>query len=183
MAKIRQKAEHKKVISLLDEGLPLDVVLIELGILASTIQEWRRDVKNFNEEYLAAIGLSVKQEQFVEQYSKKMLNVAAACSAVGIHRSTYYNWLDTSDIFKQHVSDAVEKLKDDAESILYQKLFVDKEAWAFEKFSKSKMKDRGYADAVVNTNINVDAMSSMSNKTIAEIDDEISELQKRLGAK
>lgn len=183
MTQIRPKAEHKKVLSLLSEGVPLDTVLIDLEILVSDIQSWRRTVKGFDKEYLEAIGLTSKQEQFIEQYGKKMLNVAAACAAVGIHRSTYYIWLDTSDTFKAHISDAVEKLKDDAESILYQKLFVDKEAWAFEKFSKSKMKDRGYADTMVNTNINVDAMNAMSNKTLDEIDAEIAALQERLGAK
>lgn len=182
MKQKRQKTEHKKVISALKEGTPLDTVLLDNGILVTTIKEWRKDVKDFDKEYLEAIGLTAKQEQFIEQFGKKMLNVAAACAAVGIHRSTYYIWLDTSDTFKEHLNMHVEKLKDDAESILYQKLFVEKDLGAFDRFAKSKMRDRGYAEQVTNTNINV-STDMYSGKSLKEIDEEIEELQKQLGTK
>ncbi|MFK7107994.1 hypothetical protein [Flavobacterium oreochromis] len=181
--KIRQRAEHKRFLKRMMEGMPVDAILMEYDLSLDTLKEWRKTVYNFNEEYLEALGITEKQERFIEVFGKKMLNVAAACSAVGISRQTYYVWVDTSDTFKALLDAHVEKMKDDAETVLYQKLFVDKDLGAFDRFAKSKMKDRGYGDTA-NINVRNDVSSSIINKyanwTEEEIDAEIARLEEKI---
>jgi len=105
------------VLEALQKGKDIYEVLNENAITLEDIKFWRKTNRNFNEGYLKAIGITRLQERFIEVFPKKLLNIAATCRAVNIHRSTYYRWVDKSDTFRRNLHDASEGLKDDVETI------------------------------------------------------------------
>lgn len=102
------------------------------------------EVAEFSYTYQKAIGLSDKQIRFLKIYPNKMANVKQTCKAVLIHRSTYYDWVKKSPVFKQEVHEIREGLYDDVESILKQKVLIEKNTTALIFFTKTKMKHRGF---------------------------------------
>jgi hypothetical protein len=137
---------HKKVLETIKTSNNIYEVCDQFGITEDDIKFWRKTITNFNEFYLKAIGLTRDQERFVELYPKKFFNVSATCRSVNIHRSTYYEWLDKSDTFKRFLHEATEGMKDDVETLIFQKIIIDKDSRALYMFARAKMKDRGYGD-------------------------------------
>jgi hypothetical protein len=147
MSKKLDKKEDKCrliVLEALQKGRDIYEVLNENALTFEDIKFWRKTNKSFDEEYLKAIGITRVQEQFVEIFPKKLLNVAATCRAVRIHRSTYYRWVDKCDTFRRNLHDASEGLKDDIETIILEKALIDEDLQFLMLYAKAKMRDRGY---------------------------------------
>lgn len=60
------------------------------------------------------------KKKFVDIYSSDEVrgNVSITCDAVGIHRSTYYDWLEKDERFRGAVKEAKLRLGDDMEQVL-----------------------------------------------------------------
>lgn len=142
MKKLNSK--QKKLLDGFKETIDRWQVLEALNIGEEELKFWRKTNSAFDHLYLETIGMTRRQERFLEILPKKMLNVAATCRAVNIHRSTYYEWVDKSDTFKRFLHEVVEGLKDDVETILFQKIFVENNLKAWDLYAKAKMRDRGY---------------------------------------
>lgn len=93
------------------------------------------------------MALSIKQDKFLEYYIKSNCHVTRAAIAANISRSTYYEWLDKSDEFRQKRDDAVEGLYDDVEDSLLT-LIQAGNVTAIIFFCKTKMKRRGYVESM-----------------------------------
>ncbi|MFK7101053.1 helix-turn-helix domain-containing protein [Flavobacterium oreochromis] len=126
-------------------------------------------------------GLNMLQKKVLCIYEKKMCNVRQTCRSAGISRQTFYNWLDTLDTFKKAVDDVREGLFDDVESILHQKIFVDKDTTSLIWFTKTKMKSRGYVEQNnIQNNVEATVENKYANWTEEEIDAEIARLEEKI---
>ena len=132
------------VLETIQKGKDIYEVLNENAITLEDIKFWHKTNRRFDEDYLKAIGITRLQERFVEVFPKKLLNVAATCRAVHIHRSTYYRWVDKCDTFRRNLHDASEGLKDDIETIILEKALIDEDLQFLMLYAKAKMRDRGY---------------------------------------
>ena len=94
---------------------------------------------------MAARKLTDKQKLFLKAFRKHATNATKACEAVGIDRSTYYNWQSTNPTFKQGCSDVHESMIDFAESMLYKNIKDCKES-SINFFLKTRGKSRGYVE-------------------------------------
>jgi len=82
---------------------------------------------------------------FIKAFKKSAGNIAKACDVAGIARSTYYEWMGKSDIFKKEVEDVKEGLIDFAESQLMKNIKDGKET-SLIFFLKTQGKKRGYVE-------------------------------------
>lgn len=147
MAKKLDKKEDEccfHVLEALQKGKDIYEVLNEIGRTLEDVKFWRKTNRNFDQGYLKAIGITRVQERFVEIFPKKLLNVAATCRAVNIHRCTYYRWVDKCDTFRRNLHDASEGLKDDIETIIIKKALIDKDMRCLLLLARAKMKNRGW---------------------------------------
>ena len=85
------------------------------------------------------------KENFLKLFHNKGSNIAATCEAIGVHRNSYYYWMDTDPEFKEAVSQVEESLIDWVESKLVKKI-EDGDVHAITFFLKTKGKSRGYAE-------------------------------------
>lgn len=124
----------------------------------------REFLKNFNVK-----GLTPKQKKFLCVFHLKMTNVSQSCKAIGINRDTFYRWKndDKSDIFAKAVEDVQESLWDDAESILYEKVFKDKDSNMLIHLTRTKMKNRGYIETTETKH-----SGSITNNQVKQLSDE-----------
>jgi len=63
----------------------------------------------------------VKKDKFVELYRQTMGHISDSCSAVGITRNTYYNWLENDENFLKKIIEAESELNDDIRDVLVKK--------------------------------------------------------------
>jgi hypothetical protein len=97
--------------------------------------------------------LNTKQERFLKAYVSNSCNVSKACGAAKVARSTYYEWLNKSDTFRQKREEAEEGLYDHVEGALLKQI-NDGNITAIIFFAKTKMKDRGYVErSIVDNNM------------------------------
>ena len=70
---------------------------------------------------------NIKKEKFVEFYARDEVrgNVSVTCSAVGISRQTYYDWLEKDETFRNIIKDLKMSMCDDMEQVLVNRA-VDK---------------------------------------------------------
>ena len=70
---------------------------------------------------------NIKKDKFVEFYGRDEVrgNISVTCSAVGISRQTYYDWLEKDKKFRSLIKEEKLKLCDDMEQILISRA-VDK---------------------------------------------------------
>jgi hypothetical protein len=63
---------------------------------------------------------SIKKEKFIDFYKRDEVrgNVTTSCDAVGINRTTYYNWLEKDEDFRKQIYDAKMAMCDDMEQVL-----------------------------------------------------------------
>lgn len=108
-----------------------------------------------------------KREEFLELYEKNACNVHRTCQKFGINRTTFYNWKNSDEEFKEGIEEADEGLIDDTESSLYHNI-----TWgnvtAQIYFLKTKGKKRGWGedgDVLVQTDSNID----LSQLTVDEL--------------
>lgn len=177
MTQVRMNTEQKKFLSELKSGKGIVLVMAEMKILVETIREWKSNVKGFKDKYYEALGITELQEAFLEKYEKHMLNVKAASKAVPIDRTTFYRWRSTNDTFRQMAEEIEQGLKEDVQSIIHQKIFVEKDNAMIMMFAKSKMTDMGYGEKVTNTNLNV-STSKYDDMSIEELEAELAKVQK-----
>jgi len=132
--------------------------------------------------------LNDKQVKFLQVFVKKMANVKQTCKAIGISRATYYNWVDNLDTFKKEVESIREGLYDDAESVLYEKIFVQKDTTSLIFFMKTKMKHRGYTerqevDMKSKVEADINSFNKSARYTPEELEAEIERYKKLAGRK
>ena len=134
----------------------------------------RAFLKNFNVK-----GLSLKQKKFLCVYHLKMTNVSQSCKAVGITRDTFYRWKndDKSDIFAKAVEDVQESMWDDAESILYKKVFKDEDTNVLLHLTRTKMKSRGYVETTETKHSGSITNNAVRSLTDEELEEEIRRLE------
>ncbi len=112
--------------------------------------------------------MNEKQQKFLQVLEKQYGNIKAACKAAGIHRSTYYDWLENEE-FAEAAHDVLEGLIDDTESKMHELIngvIVEKEdreggtniyqkppdGYLIQFFLKTKGKHRGYVEKVETEN-------------------------------
>lgn len=68
---------------------------------------------------------NIKKDKFIELYRAPESggNISTVCSAVGISRQTYYDWLDNDELFGKAMYDAKMEKCDEMEQTLYQRGF------------------------------------------------------------
>ena len=86
-----------------------------------------------------------RKKQILELYPKKACNVSAVCSAVGITRKTFYDYMNADDEFADSIEESKEALIDNAESIL-QKKILSEDTVSLIFFLKTRGKSRGYTE-------------------------------------
>ena len=64
---------------------------------------------------------NVKKTRFVEVYNQLFGHITNTCSAVGINRDTYYNWLDTDKEFAKAIMECEMHLNDEIRDVLINK--------------------------------------------------------------
>ena len=86
-----------------------------------------------------------KKEQMLEAMERSLGIVTTACKAVGINRSTHYDWMRKDRDYSQAVKDIENRTLDFAESHLH-KLIKEGNPAATIFFLKTKGKARGYVE-------------------------------------
>jgi poly-gamma-glutamate capsule biosynthesis protein CapA/YwtB (metallophosphatase superfamily) len=106
-----------------------------------------------------------KKEQMLEALKLSLNVVTPACKAVGINRSTHYDWLKSDSDYKAKVEALDDVVLDFAESKLHQSINNGSDT-ATIFFLKTKGKKRGYIEKqeITQTNLNVE---------VAEVTDEM----------
>lgn len=178
--------KHKMVLEMMKNEYDLYEIYHQFGVTEEDIKFWRKTISEFDKLYLEAVGLTSIQEQFIEVFPKKLLNVSATCRTVGISRQTFYRWRENSDTFSVFLHNIVEGFKDDVETILLQKIFIDRDNKALYFFMKTKMRDRGYGDSpiyIMNNQQNVNSISfgkDYSKYSLAELEAELALVEGKL---
>src|SRR5512146_1589446 len=72
-------------------------------------------------------------------------NISAVADSLRVSRQALYKYIDKHQSLKAVIAESRERMKDNAESVLYQKV-LDGEAWAVCFFLKTQGKDRGYTE-------------------------------------
>ena len=87
-------------------------------------------------------------EKFVHQLKNNHNNITAACKALGVSRSTYNNFYNRSESFRQQIDDLSEEMVDFVEGKMFQIIDeMEKGAPGLIMFYlKNKGKKRGYGD-------------------------------------
>ena len=83
------------------------------------------------------------KKRFLEIFEKKDAHISNTCKDANIGRTTYYDWLEADEEFKQAIDDVKESLKDDTEDYLI-KACKDGNVAAIIFRLKTICKDRGY---------------------------------------
>lgn len=83
-----------------------------------------------------------------ETYKSNLCNVSLTCDALKINRTTFYNWYNEKDEFRQMIDDSDESMIDFTESKLFQAI-NDDNLTAIIFFLKTKGKKRGYIESQI----------------------------------
>jgi hypothetical protein len=87
----------------------------------------------------------IQKRAMIEALEKSLGIVTTACKAIGIHRSTHYEWLAKDEEYKNEVDSIIEVTLDFAESQLHKQINEgNTSATIF--FLKTKGKKRGYIE-------------------------------------
>lgn len=101
---------------------------------------------NFSKmEALKTNKTDTKKEAMLEALERSLGIVTTACNAVGINRSTHYDWMRKDPEYKQAVKSIEDRTLDFAESHLH-KLIKEGNPAATIFFLKTKGKARGYVE-------------------------------------
>lgn len=76
-----------------------------------------KPVDSDNPDKINLSGLSKNQIKFIDSMIPNYFNITDICQIVGIHRSTYYDWLEIPE-FKQAHDNARQYITDKAEEVL-----------------------------------------------------------------
>jgi len=89
----------------------------------------------------------LNKENFITLFFKHTGNISFICKTIGIHRTTYYQWLKKDKKFRETIDAELEGLIDFVESKLFN-LIDDKNVAAVIFFLKTKGKGRGYVERI-----------------------------------
>lgn len=98
-----------------------------------------------NMEALKTNKTDTKKEAMLEALERSLGIVTTACNAIGINRSTHYDWMRKDAEYKQAVKSIEDRTLDFAESHLH-KLIKEGNPAATIFFLKTKGKGRGYIE-------------------------------------
>lgn len=87
------------------------------------------------------------QKEIISVYEKKGCNVTATCKALGINRTTFYNWRKRSEKLDAMLEEVEESIIDYAESKLVEHI-QEGDTTCLIFFLKTKGKKRGYVEKV-----------------------------------
>lgn len=105
------------------------------------------------------------KEEFLKAFHANRGIISMACEAVGISRSTYYNWLQADSIFAEAVEDVREVQIDRVEGHLLN-LIESGDTTATIFYLKTRGKARGYSERqelAITANPFVDLMNSLDD--------------------
>ena len=85
--------------------------------------------------------------ELISVYEKKGCNVTATCKALGINRTTFYNWRKRSERLDAMLEEVEESIIDYAESKLVEHI-QEGDTTCLIFFLKTKGKKRGYVERV-----------------------------------
>ena len=93
---------------------------------------------------------NIKKDKFIEFYSRDEVrgNISMACDAVGVHRQTYYYWLENDKKFREIIKEKKMAMCDDMEQILVSRA-VDKSDTALIFWLKNRHPDFKQGPTVV----------------------------------
>lgn len=119
-----------------------------------------------------------KKEADIQKDKEKLLNclretsgiVQFACEKAGISRTTYYNWYDDDDIFRERADDIKELQIDVAEAALLKKIKAE-DTTAIIFYLKTQGRDRGYTERKEITGVNGDPIK-IGNFDISHLPEE-----------
>ena len=103
------------------------------------------DVTKREMEALKTNKTNTKKEAMLEALERSLGIVTTACNAVGVGRTTHYQWMKDDPEYKQAVKDIDNRTLDFAESHLH-KLIKEGNPAATIFFLKTKGKARGYVE-------------------------------------
>lgn len=86
-------------------------------------------------------------KELISVYEKKGCNVTATCKALGINRTTFYNWRKRSERLDAMLEEVEESIIDYAESKLVEHI-QEGDTTCLIFFLKTKGKKRGYIERV-----------------------------------
>jgi len=93
------------------------------------------------------------KKKILEALEKSLGIVTTACKIAGVHRSTYYEYYNTDEEFKKECDDMSNIVLDFAESQLHKQI-KDGNPSSTIFYLKTKGKNRGYYEKVLNENLN-----------------------------
>lgn len=90
------------------------------------------------------------KKDFLIAFRESLGNVSHACDAIGVARSTYYDWLKSDPEFKKEDDDARQRTVDAVESVLYDLIVNEKNPTATIFFLKANplMGQRRYREGL-----------------------------------
>lgn len=113
------------------------------------------------------------KKDFLVAFQESLGNVSHACDAIGVARSTYYDWLKSDPDFKKLDDEARQRTVDTVESVLYDLIVNEKNPTATIFFLKANplMGVRRYREGVdVTTNgESISPLSGLNPEKQAEI--------------
>ena len=87
---------------------------------------------------------TIKKRAMLEALSKSLGIVTEASKAVGIHRSTHYQWMEDDERYKDSVDDLKNEALDVAESALHSLIREGRNVTAIIYYLNNRGKSRGY---------------------------------------
>lgn len=132
--------------------------------------------------------MDTNKKDILEALEKYKGIVTNACGSIGLARSTYYEWLKTDEAFKAAVDEIQETAIDFVEGKLMEKIggistvvYSSKgEEQVYEQppsdtaiifYLKTKGKNRGYQETIINKNVNYN--TDIPSDKIKEISDKL----------
>ena len=89
--------------------------------------------------------MDAKKQSFINALHDAFGNVSKACKTIGINRTTYYNWKEADEDFKNAVDSIDEYIIDTVENSLFEQI-KSKNTAATIFYLKTKAKQRGYIE-------------------------------------
>jgi len=90
------------------------------------------------------------KKDFLTAFRESLGNVSHACDAIGVARSTYYDWLKSDPDFKKEDDEARQRTVDTVEGVLYDLIVNEKNPTATIFFLKANplMGERRYREGL-----------------------------------
>lgn len=191
------KYKKEEILTLSKEQMNIIKTVKKIGVYEA-IEELNlklKDIDNllsknipFKKAYCNAIGLSIKQFDFLKIFPRKLCNISKTCIAIGINRKTFYRWKENNIVFANEIEELKQGFYDDVESIIHEKIFKNKDTAMIIYYAKTKLKERGYSDkSEINLKASVNKYSDLEEKakkmTGEQMDARINELKEFLASR